>query len=569
MWSYSFINDVRLSHKCLQILILTMKVKSSLLCFLLFIVVFFFFLVGSSLAQFSINENEQQIGRSQFPQGFLFGTSTSSYQVEGAYLEDGKGLSNWDVFSHIPGNILHNDNGDVADDHYHRYLEDIEIMHSLGVNAYRFSISWERILPRGRFGNVNPKGIEFYNKIIDNLLLRGIEPFVTIYHHEMPQILEDRYGGWLSHLIQEDFLHYAAVCFKEFGDRVKYWTTLNEANHIADFSYLIGQLPPMHCSPPFGNCSVGNSDVEPLIALHNMLMSHAKAANLYHKHFQAKQGGVVGIVVHAFMYEPFRDDEEVDREAVKRALAFNVAWMLDPLVYGEYPAEMRRYLGLDLPRFSDEEKELIRGSLDFIGLNHYSTLYAKDCIFSSCSAGGDRPIRGFLSTFTERDGIPIGEPTGMKTFFVVPRGMKKIVNYLKERYNNMPIFVTENGYSPKGEENEPVEDMLQDVNRIKFHKAYLAALASAIREGADVRGYFIWSLMDNFEWTHGYSVKFGLYYIDRISNSLQRTPKLSATWFTSFLTNTALFNRTTQVSVPPHNPNVIHNRLKSVKTANM
>ncbi|KAH7512519.1 hypothetical protein FEM48_Zijuj12G0099200 [Ziziphus jujuba var. spinosa] len=417
-------------------------------------------------------------------------------------------------------------------------------MHSLGVNAYRFSISWERILPR-------------------------IEPFVTIYHHEMPQILEDRYGGWLSHLIQEDFLHYAAVCFKEFGDRVKYWTTLNEANHIADFSYLIGQLPPMHCSPPFGNCSVGNSDVEPLIALHNMLMSHAKAANLYHKHFQAKQGGVVGIVVHAFMYEPFRDDEEVDREAVKRALAFNVAWMLDPLVYGEYPAEMRRYLGLDLPRFSDEEKELIRGSLDFIGLNHYSTLYAKDCIFSSCSAGGDRPIRGFLSTFTERDGIPIGEPTGMKTFFVVPRGMKKIVNYLKERYNNMPIFVTENGYSPKGEENEPVEDMLQDVNRIKFHKAYLAALASAIREGADVRGYFIWSLMDNFEWTHGYSVKFGLYYIDRISNSLQRTPKLSATWFTSFLTNTTLFNRTTQVSVPPHNPNVIHNsKSKDLNSAN-
>ncbi|KAF3442120.1 hypothetical protein FNV43_RR16036 [Rhamnella rubrinervis] len=509
-----------------------MEVMKSHLCFsplfVLLLLLLFFFFVGPCLAQISIEDDgQQQIQRSDFPQNFFFGTSTSSYQIEGAYLEDGGGLSNWDVYSHIPGNIVNNENGDVADDHYHRYLEDIEIMHSLGVNAYRFSISWARVLPRGRFGNVNPKGILFYNKIIDNLVLRGIEPFVTIYHHELPQILEDSYGGWLSHLIQEDFAHLATICFNEFGDRVKYWMTLNEPNHVAEFAYLTGQLAPGRCSPPFGNCSVGNSDIEPLVAMHNMLMAHAKAVDIYRKHFQKKQGGFIGIVANIFMYEPLRD-EEVDRQAVKRALAFNAAWMLDPLVYGDYPAEMRDCLGSELPWFSDRDTELIKGSMDFIGLNHYSALYVKDCIYSACSVGDDHPIRGFLSKLPERDGVPIGEPTGMKRFFVVPSALEKVIDYLKHRYNNIPIFVTENGYSSKQHENEQVEDLLEDVNRVEYHKAYLAALASAIRDGADVRGYFIWSLLDNFEWTLGYTVRFGLFHVDRFTNSLQRTPKLSA-----------------------------------------
>ncbi|XP_048321905.2 beta-glucosidase 18 isoform X3 [Ziziphus jujuba] len=470
------------------------------LCFFPFYLLFFFYSVDSSLAQISINEDEQQIQRSQFPEGFFFGTSTSSYQIEGAYLEDGKGLSNWDVFTHIPGKIRNNENGDVADDHYHRYMEDIEIMHSLGVNAYRFSISWARILPKGRFGKVNPKGIEFYNKIIDNLLLKGIEPFVALYHQDMPQILEESYGGWLNHLIQEDFLYLATICFNEFGDRVKHWITLNEPNHVAEFTYLRGELPPARCSPPFGNCSAGNSDVEPLVAMHNMLMAHAKVADMYHRHFKTTQGGLIGIIAFAFMYEPLRY-EEVDREAVNRALAFNIAWMLDPLVYGKYPAEMHECLGLELPRFSNSDKELIRGSLDFIGINHYSTLYVKDCIYSACSMGGDRPVRGFLSTITERDGVPIGKPTAMPRFFVVPRGMKKIIEYLKQRYDNMPIFVTENGYSPKIQHDEHVEDLLQDVDRIKFHKAYLAALASAIRPWPSLIFSSTGVILDLFFWT--------------------------------------------------------------------
>ncbi|KAH1222798.1 Beta-glucosidase 18 [Glycine max] len=466
------------------------------------------------------DEVEDAISRSDFPEGFLFGTSTSSYQIEGAPFEDGRGLSNWDVFSHTPGKIKNDENGDIADDHYHRYLEDIELMSSLGVNVYRFSISWTRILPRGIYGDINPNGIMFYNKIIDNLLLRGIEPFVTIHHHDLPQELEERYGGWISLLMQRDFVHFAEICFKSFGDRVKYWTTINEPALVANYAYMKGIYAPGHCSPPFGNCNTGNSDVEPLIVVHNMLLAHAKAVELYRKHFQAKQGGIIGIVTHTFMYEPLRD-EECDRQA--------------------YPPEMHSILGSQLPRFSPEEKSLIKGSIDFIGINNYGTLYAKDCSLTACPLGTDRPIRGFVEATGTRDGIPIGDLTGNPRFFVVPRGLEKIVDYIKIRYHNMPMYITENGYSSPHKPNVTMDDLLQDFKRIDYHKAYLAALLRAIRKGADVRGYMIWSLMDNFEWTSGYGVRYGLYYVDR--HTLERIPKRSVQWFSSFLNDTSHSNK--------------------------
>ncbi|KAL2331449.1 hypothetical protein Fmac_019030 [Flemingia macrophylla] len=428
----------------------------------------------------STHEVEDGISRSHFPKGFLFGTSTSSYQIEGAPFEDGKGLSNWDVFSHKPGNVENDENGDTADDHYHRYLEDVELMSSLGVDVYRFSISWARILPRGIFGDINPSGIKFYNKIIDNLLLRGIEPFVTIHHHDLPQVLEERYGGWISPLIQRDFVHFAEICFNSFGDRVKYWITINEPSLVAKLAYMEGTYPPGRCSPPFGNCYTGNSDVEPLIVVHNMLLAHAKAVELYRKHFQAKQGGSIGIVAQSLMYEPLRD-EECDRQAVPRGLAFVLAWVLDPLVFGEYPSEMQSILGSQLPVFSLEEKSLIKGSLDFIGINHYGTLYVKDCSLSSCPLGADHPISGFVETTGTRDDIPIGDPTGKAKFFVVPRGFEKLLEYIKIRYHNIPMYITENGYSSPSKPDETVDDLLQDFKRIDYHKAYLAALLSAIR----------------------------------------------------------------------------------------
>ncbi|XP_058218324.1 beta-glucosidase 18-like [Rhododendron vialii] len=499
------------------------------LCFLLIV----FSSVPLLVESFNEEAVVEDVKRSNFPDGFFFGTSTSSYQIEGAYLQDGKSLSNWDVFTHTPGAEIDGANGDVANNHYNYYLEDIETMNSLGVNAYRFSISWARVLPRGRFGEVNPRGVLFYNDIMDNLLLRGIEPFVTINHSDFPQELEERYGSWLSPLMQEDFLHFAETCFESFGDRVKYWITINEPNLFLASAYKEGTFPPCHCSEPYGNCSVGNSIKEPLISMHNMLLAHAKAAKLYREHFQPKQRGSIGITGSAFMYEPFTDDD-LDREAASRALAFDIAWIFDPLLFGDYPPEMRRYHGNELPSFSTEERNFVKGSIDFIGINHYSTLYAKDCIRSVCDFQGNGHVIGFSSVIGERNGIPIGEPTAMAGFYVVPRGMEEIIDYLKERYPNKPIFVLENGYAELRQDIQE-QDSLVDVKRVEFHKAYLASLARAIRNGANVRGYFIWTLMDDFEWLHGYNLGFGLYYIDR--KTLQRMPKLSAKWYTDFLTN--------------------------------
>ncbi|GFP78592.1 probable inactive beta-glucosidase 14 [Phtheirospermum japonicum] len=393
---------------------------------------FLFLLLLSTISTAKSSINGEQVKRSDFPNGFLFGAATSAYQIEGGFNEDGKSLSNWDVFCRTEGSIADGTNGDIADDHYHRYMEDIEIMQSLGLATYRFSISWSRILPRGKLGEVNQIAVAFYNKIIDNLLLRGIEPFVTIFHNEYPQELEDRFKGWLSPLMQEEFVYFAETCFEYFADRVKYWITINEPALVSEMSYERAQYPPARCSPPFGRCANGNSDVEPLIVAHNMLLGHAKAAKLYRERFKA--------------------NGEDDKEAAKRALAFNVAWTLDPLVFGDYPSEMKRYHGSELPSFSSEESELLRDSIDFIGINHYGTLYAKDCIHSSCQCndssctqGGDRPIRGFVYTTGERDGVLIGEQTGMARFFAVPRGMEDIVSYVKERYHNKPMIVTENG----------------------------------------------------------------------------------------------------------------------------
>ncbi|XP_023738149.1 beta-glucosidase 18 isoform X1 [Lactuca sativa] len=505
---------------------------------------FFFFFISAStpilqvsnngVGGFKLEENESHVKISDFPSGFLFGAATSAYQVEGAYLSDGKSLSNWDVFCHSVGCGENEENGDIADDHYHLFLKDIEMMHSLGLKAYRFSISWARILPRGKFGEVNPAGIMFYNKIIDNLILKGIEPFVTLFHEDFPQELEERYGSWLNPQMQEDFVHLAEICFNYFGDRVKYWITINEPRLFTDFAYETGIFPPARCSEPFGKCLNGDSDVEPIIVMHNLLLAHGKAAKLYHENFQPTQNGLIGLVAHCDMFEPLTNSK-LDREAAKRAFAFNAGWVLDPSIFGDYPEEMCEYLGNQLPVFSLEEKNFMKNSIDFIGINHYTTVYTKDCMDSSCTATGVRAIRGFLDTVGERKGVLIGELTGLEGIYVVPRGMEEIVDHIKIRYNNKPMFITENGYSSPDVYEEQVNEILNDVKRVDFHSKYIASLIKSIRKGADVRGYFVWSLMDSYEWLVGYNLRYGLYYVDR--QTFKRIPKLSARWYKSFLTN--------------------------------
>ncbi|KAI5590527.1 hypothetical protein BDE02_04G014700 [Populus trichocarpa] len=470
---------------------------------------------------------------SSFPANFLFGTASSSYQFEGAYLSDGKGLSNWDVHSHKPGNIIDGSNGDIAVDQYHRYLEDIELMASLGVNSYRFSMSWARILPKGRFGGVNMAGISYYNKLINALLLKGIQPFVSLTHFDVPQELEDRYGGFLSPKSQEDFGYYVDICFKYFGDRVKYWATFNEPNFQAIYGYRVGEYPPKRCSKPFGNCSHGDSEREPFIAAHNIILAHATAVDIYRTKYQREQRGSIGIVMNCMWYEPITNST-ANKLAVERAQAFVLRWFLDPIIFGRYPEEMKEVLGSTLPEFSRNDMNKLRKGLDFIGMNHYTSYYVQDCILSVCEPGkGSTRTEGSSLLTQEKDGVPIGKPSEVDWLHVYPQGMEKMVTYVKERYNNTPMIITENGYSQVSNSNGNIEEFLHDTGRVEYMSGYLDALLTAMKKGADVRGYFAWSFLDNFEWTFGYTRRFGLYHVDY--TTMKRTPRLSATWYKEFI----------------------------------
>ncbi|XP_006343294.2 beta-glucosidase 46-like [Solanum tuberosum] len=470
-----------------------------------------------------------------FPRNFLFGTASSCYQFEGAFLSDGKGLNNWDVFTHEAGHIADGSNGDIALDHYNRYQEDIKLMEDMGVNSFRFSISWARILPKGMYGGVNMAGIQHYNKLIDALLQKDIQPLVTLAHYDIPQELEERYGGWLSPKIQDDFGYYGDICFKYFGDRVKYWVTINEPNVVAVRAYRLGTFPPVRCSGSFGNCSFGNSEKEPFIAAHNMILSHAAAVTIYRTKYQKRQGGMIGISLNTQWYEPFSNSSQ-DNYATQRARSFVYNWFLDPIIYGKYPEEMQKILGKNLPIFSRNDIKKLKNGLDFIGLNHYTAAYIKDCLYSVCEHGQYSSwSEGSYFRATEKDGVYIGEPTAVDWLFVYPQGMEKLVMYMKDRFNNTPVIITENGIAESDHPNSSLEDALNDTQRVEYMHNYLNSLANAMREGADVRGYFAWSLLDNFEWLEGYTKRFGLHYVN--FTNLQRTPKLSATRYKELIYN--------------------------------
>ncbi|KAG7550873.1 Glycoside hydrolase superfamily [Arabidopsis thaliana x Arabidopsis arenosa] len=307
--------------------------------------------------------------RSDFPEGFTFGSATSAYQWEGAVDEDGKKPSVWDTFLHSR-NL---ENGDIACDGYHNYKEDVKLMVETGLDAFRFSISWSRLIPNGR-GPVNPKGLQFYKNFIQQLVSHGIEPHVTLHHYDLPQYLEDDYGGWINRRIIKDFTAYADVCFREFGNHVKFWTTINEANVFTIGGYNDGTSPPGRCS----NCSSGNSSTETYIVGHDLLLAHASASRLYKQKYKEKQGGSVGFSLYAFEFVPYTSSSKDDEIAIQRAKDFFYGWTLGPLTFGDYPDEMKGAVGSRLPIFSEEESELVKGSSDFIGIMHYFPAFVED-----------------------------------------------------------------------------------------------------------------------------------------------------------------------------------------------
>ncbi|XP_027341440.1 beta-glucosidase 12-like [Abrus precatorius] len=475
------------------------------------------------------------LNRTTFPPGFIFGAGSASYQYEGAAKEGGKGASIWDTFTHTyPDKILDRSNGDVAVDQYHHYKEDVEIMKHINLDAYRFSISWSRILPKGKLsGGVNQEGVKYYNNIINELLANGLQPFVTLFHWDLPQALEDEYGGFLSPRIVNDFQDYAELCFKEFGDRVKHWVTLNQPYTYSMGGYASGVKAPGRCSKWLNpNCTGGDSGIEPYLVSHHQLLAHAVAVNVYKGKYQASQKGAIGITLVSHWFVPY-SDSKLDQNAAERAIDFMLGWFMGPLTTGSYPQSMCSLVGGRLPKFSKQQAKLLIGSFDFIGLNYYTSNYAANAPRQS-NARPNYLTDSFTNLTTQRNGTPIGPNAASSWLYVYPKGILELLLYVKEKYNNPLIYITENGIDEFNDPTLSLEEALLDTYRIDYYYRHLFYLHSAIRDGANVKGYFVWSLLDNYEWTNGYTVRFGINFVD-YKNGLKRNQKLSAKWFKNFL----------------------------------
>ncbi len=457
-----------------------------------------------------------------FPENFIWGAATSAYQIEGAHLTDGKGPSIWDAFCEIPGKVANNENGNIACDHYHLFRQDVKLMKQLGIQAYRFSISWPRIFPNGRKDSLNQAGIDFYNQLIDCLLEHDITPWVTLYHWDLPLALQFEEDGWLGKNISDLFADYAECCFEHFGDRVKHWITINEAWVISILGYGQGVFAPGRIS---------NS--EPYLAGHNILLAHGKAVKKYREKFQSNQQGQIGITNNCDWREPKTDKPE-DKEAAARALDFFLSWFADPIYKGDYPESMKSRLGDRLPPIDEETRALLLGSSDFFGLNHYTTMFAADATGQDISS--DVYGNGGLSEDQEvaLSTDPDWSLTSMK-WAVVPWGCKNLLQWISKRYDNPPIYITENGCAY----DDQIEDgVVDDKERVHFFQSYLKGCHEAIASGVDLRGYFAWSLFDNFEWASGYEKRFGIIHVD--FKTQVRTPKASAHFYSETIKSNSL-----------------------------
>ncbi len=434
--------------------------------------------------------------RAHFPPGFLWGVATSAYQIEGSPLADGAGESNWRRFAHTPGRITDGSTGDVACDHYKRYGEDVEIMARLGVNAYRFSLAWSRILPHGR-GELNRRGIDFYSRLVDSLLEHGIRPFVTLHHWDMPAALEDS-GGWARRESAGWFADYARIAFRALGDRVSLWATINEPWVIAHAGYVAGTHAPGRRDP-----------VEAAKVAHNLLRAHGQAVRV------ARSEGVkqIGIVVNLIPKEPATESPE-DRAASDRSGVYVNSQYLDPVISGRIPEKLPAIYGSAWKEWPAGDMKEISRPIDFVGVNYYT----REVVRSDDQAVPDRasPVRLPDRLYTD---------TGWEVY---PEGLVHTLLDVKRKYGRVPLFLTENGAAfpdPPHAHGARVHDPL----RVEYYRQHLAAALEAIRLGVDLRGYFAWSLLDNMEWACGYTKRFGLVHVD--FDTQKRTLKESALFY--------------------------------------
>jgi beta-glucosidase len=427
-----------------------------------------------------------------FPSSFLWGAATSAYQVEGSPVADGAGPSIWHRFAHEPGRTKNGDTGDVACDQYRRYEEDIALMRELGVGAYRFSISWSRVLPEGR-GRVNSAGLAYYQRLVDRLLEARIQPLITLYHWDLPGALDDL-GGWVNRDVASWFADYAEVMFRALGDRVPMWATLNEPWVVTDAGYLHGVHAPGHMSWR-----------ETPLASHNLLRAHGAAVERF-RGSSAK--GRIGIVVNLEPKEP-ATDSPADIAAAQRSDAYMNRQYLDPLYFGRYPEEMAEIFGKDWPSFPENDFALIRQPTDFLGINYY-----KRGVMKHDDAG--IPER---ASYARPPGVY--SKNGWESY---PASLTRILRWVHERYGAGPLYVTENGFAFNDPDEAPATGV-DDPVRVEYYRGHLAACEAAIAAGVDLRGYFAWSLLDNFEWGEGYSLRFGLTHVN--FKTQKRTPKTS------------------------------------------
>ena len=425
---------------------------------------------------------------------FLWGVATSSYQIEGGALEDGRGLSIWDTFCRVPGAILNGDHGDVACDHYHRYREDLDLMKWLGVGAYRFSIAWPRVIPNG-VGAINKKGLDFYDRIIDGALERGIEPWPTLYHWDLPQALQDR-GGWNNRDCANWFAEYAHVMAEKFGDRVTNWITLNEPFCSAWLGHLFGVMAP------------GTKDLQIAInTSHHLLLGHGLATRAIRDVLPQAQ---VGIVLNFTPSTPATESDD-DKRAATLADGFDNRWFADPVFLGHYPRDIVEGFGKDVP-IQSGDMEAISAPLDFLGVNYYTRNVVT---FDPIS----QPLQYSAVT------LPGVERTAMG-WEVHPDSFRDLLIRIHRDYGPKKMYITENG---SAWDDQVINGEIHDRSRISYLERHLEALNEVRSQGAPIEGYFAWSMMDNFEWAFGYEKRFGIIHVDY--KTQKRTPKASAHYY--------------------------------------